>query len=85
MPKSVLCTFSKLIFIIFTPHTHTYSVHDCGVADLARPDSGSIDYTTTTFNSVATFSCQSDLVLSGVTKRVCGFDGWSNINPFCGR
>ncbi len=38
---------------------------------LARLDSGSIVYTTTTF--------------SGATERVCGFDGWSGENPFCGR
>ena len=57
-----------------TPHIQSTIVVLC-LADLARPDSGSIDFTTSILWLL--FSCQSNFMLSGVTERVSGFNGWS--------
>ena len=59
-----------------------FIVVDCGVLD--SPENGLISFTSTTFASVATYTCFEDFELIGVTQRVCQLDGsWSGQEPIC--
>ncbi len=60
-------------------------VHDCGPDDIVRPANGRlVDITTTTFGSVATFSCMDGFNLMGDQERRCELEGWTGSNPTCG-
>lgn len=49
------------------------------------PMFGSLNFDSTTFGSVVTYSCQAGYVLEGDETRVCEEDGqWSGDNPSCG-
>ncbi len=57
---------------------------DCG--DLDDPAYGDVDFTTTTFRSKATYSCNEGFFLVGVKTRVCQSNGkWSGDAPVCKR
>ena len=60
-------------------------VVDCG--GLTNPDNGMVDTPQgTTFNEVATYSCNSPYTLNGGMTRTCQADGtWSGSAPGCGR
>ncbi len=71
--------YSK-VDILFLPHAAV----DCG--DLEDPDNGDVDFSSTIFKSVATYSCDTGFILVGVTTRVCQADGkWSGDAPTCER
>ena len=58
---------------------------DCGA--LTNPDNGRVDTPQgTTFNQVATYSCNSGYELVGNITRACQADGmWSGSEPICGK
>ena len=57
------------------------TVVDCGVTTLPL---GQVSVTSTTFGSVATYSCATGYDLSGPDTRVCQDDGtWSGIELTC--
>ena len=57
-------------------------VVDCGT--LTAPTNGTISFTTTTFGSTATYSCNTGYTLSGGSIRTCQSDGtWSGSVPTC--
>ncbi len=59
-------------------------VFDCGTEGLSRPENGRpVDITTTTFGSVATFSCMDGFILVGNEERRCELAGWTGSNPTC--
>jgi len=62
---------------------HPFSaVVDCGT--LTDPLNGEVIFTTTTFMSTATYSCNSGYILSGSTTRTCEASGtWSDTAPTC--
>ena len=52
---------------------------------LTDPDNGAVSLSGTTYNSVATYSCDSDYVLMGDNTRRCLDTGlWSGSTPTCG-
>ena len=75
-----LCT---LVFIK-SFHIHFPAV-DCGSLD--NPTNGIVDTTSgTTFNNMATYSCDGGYEVSGNLSRICGSDGlWSPDPPTCTR
>ncbi len=60
-----------------------YPVIDCG--SLANPVNGQVMVTNTTYNSIATYSCNTGyLEVGGTTSRSCQDDGnWSASAPTC--
>ena len=70
---------SKLLTLI----SHQNHPVDCG--PLTNPDNGQVDTPQgTTFNQVATYSCNNGYLLVGNMTRVCQVDGrWSGTDPFC--
>ncbi len=57
---------------------------DCG--RLRDPRYGDVDFSTTTFESKATYSCNKGFILVGVKTRVCQANGkWSGDMPVCKR
>ena len=58
------------------------SVVDCG--PLTNPRNGGVSFSSTTFNSRATYTCDRGFVLSGQSVRTCQSDGeWSGRAPEC--
>ena len=57
---------------------------DCGV--LSNPSNGMVTAFSTTFMSVANYSCNHGYLLMGVTSRTCQADAtWSDDEPTCER
>ena len=57
---------------------------DCG--GLTNPENGAVSLSGTTYNSVATYSCDSGYVLMGDDMRTCLDTGsWSGSAPTCGK
>ncbi len=55
---------------------------DCG--SLSGPDNGDVVFSSTTFRSIARYSCESGFGLVGVTVRTCEANGeWSGTAPTC--
>ena len=55
---------------------------DCG--DLFDPTNGGVSVTSTTFNSTATYTCDSGYNLVGDTARTClATASWSSFEPSC--
>lgn len=57
---------------------------DCGLLDV--PTNGSVTYSNsaTTYEEVATFSCDPGFSLVGPLKRTCNDDGsWGDSSPIC--
>ncbi len=53
---------------------------------LSNPIDGMVALTTTTFESTATYSCNTGYTLTGGSTRMCGADGeWTPIAPICNR
>ncbi len=66
----------KLIIILYT------AVVDCGV--LTDPTNGMVDTPTTTFGSMATYSCNPGYQMTGLMMRTCTASGWSTgDDPVC--
>ena len=62
----------------------SYTVVDCGNGTLNNPTDGQVSFTTTTFSSTATYSCNTGYNLQGVATRTCQADGiWSDSEPTC--
>ena len=58
------------------------SAVDCG--PLNNPTNGQVMLPATTFNHVATYSCNSGYTLNGAQTRTCQASGmWSNAEPTC--
>ena len=58
------------------------TVVDCG--SLPRPANGAVSLTNTTYNSVATYSCNDGYNLMGDATRTCLASGsWSGTAPTC--
>ena len=64
-------------------YTYMYTVVDCG--QLPAPASGQVDTSpSTTYNSMAAYSCDSGYMLSEETSRACQANGtWSGSQPEC--
>ena len=64
---------------------HTFSLLtavDCGT--LSDPANGTVSFSTTTYNSVATYSCNTGHTLTGDDMRTCLDSGsWSGSEPTC--
>ena len=59
-----------------------YSAVNCSSLD--APDNGDVMVGMTTFESVATYSCDPSFRLIGVTTRTCQLNGsWSGEIPVC--
>ena len=57
------------------------TVVDCGT--LSDPVNGQVSFSSTTYNSVATYTCSIG-ILQGDSSRICQADGsWSGSEPFC--
>ena len=57
-------------------------VVDCG--PLFAPDNGRVEFSSTFFGSVATYSCSFDFKLIGTASRTCQKNGfWSRDEPLC--
>ena len=55
---------------------------DC--PSLTAPTNGDVSYTTTTYQSVATYTCNLGYTLNGDATQNCGADGtWSGSEPTC--
>ena len=55
---------------------------DCG--DPGRPVNGIVNFSNTTKESIANYSCNEGYTLVGATKRICQSNGsWSDIMPSC--
>ena len=55
---------------------------DCG--DIGDPQNGVVLFSSTTYNSVANFSCNTGYNLTGDTSRTCLSTGvWSGSEPNC--
>ena len=53
---------------------------------LNNPDNGVVEFTSTIFGSIATYTCNEGFVLNGNKKRECTVTGkWSGIEPSCYR
>ncbi len=64
--------------------TFSFTAVDCGV--LSNPANGMVDVSTTTFGSIANYTCNPGYVITGVNNRSCGSDKeWSDIPPNCER
>ncbi len=60
------------------------TVKDCGPLDVPSHGQVNLGTGTTTFNSLAYYSCDSCSIIDGVSTRVCGSDGqWSPPAPTC--
>ena len=58
------------------------SVIDCG--DLEDPPNGTVSFSTTTYNSVANYSCITGYALTGNSSRTClDLGTWSDSQPTC--
>lgn len=67
--------------LIFTIHI---LVVDCG--DLDPPANGDVEFSETTFESEANYSCDLNYRLEGPDRRECMENGeWSNGEPICER
>lgn len=54
----------------------------CG--PLGDPQNGAVTVTSSTFGSVAIYSCDAGFQLVGATQRTCQADGfWSSSEPLC--
>ena len=57
---------------------------DCGL--LTDPENGEVSFSTATYSSVATYSCDSGYALIGDNMRTCLDTGlWSGSAPTCGK
>ena len=57
---------------------------NCGTP--SELDNGAVTFTSTTFQSQATFTCDSGYSLEGSSSRTCQSDGtWSGQTPVCNR
>ena len=55
---------------------------DCG--SLGNPGNGVVSFTNSTYNSVATYSCNTGYTLTGDDTRTCQSSGlWSGSEPTC--
>ena len=62
----------------------THAVVVCGM--LSNPQNGSVSVPSQQFGSVATYSCETGLVIEGNSSRQCESDGnWSGEMPTCVR
>ena len=60
----------------------TSTVVDCGLMD--NPGNGVVSFTATTYNSVATYSCNTGYTLTGDDTRTCQSSSlWSGSEPTC--
>ena len=60
------------------------SLIDCGT--LPNPDNGGVSYSNgvTTYQEVATFTCDAGYILTGVVTRTCLASGnWDGSSPVC--
>ena len=61
---------------------HSPTVVDC--LSLPDPSNGAVMFNTTTFESTATYSCDSGYSRNGSETRMCGSDGmWTPVAPTC--
>ena len=64
---------------------NSYIAVDCGNPDPSDPN-GSLDVSSTTLGSEATYSCNPGFTLVGTEVAVCQADGqWSSQAPVCER
>lgn len=57
---------------------------DCGPLDAPAHGQVNLNTGTTTFNSLASYRCNSCSIIDGVSTRVCGVNGeWSPRAPTC--
>ena len=69
--------------LIFYMHSMIAAIN-CGSP--SEPDNGAVTFTSTTFQSQATFTCDSGYSLEGSSSRTCQSDGtWSGQAPVCNR
>ena len=74
----LLSTHDQIHPSLFSPH----AVVDCGALD--NPENEVVLSTDTTYNSVATYSCNAGYTLTGDDMRTCQSSGvWSGSKPTC--
>ena len=56
---------------------------DCG--DPGTPTNGQRSLSSTTYNSVVTYTCDVGYTLQGANSRTCQLDGWTGSLPQCQR
>ena len=67
---------------LITHNTFITAVVDCGA--LGDPANGQVEYTATTFGSVAEYTCGSGCDPVGDSTRTCTVEGtWSGSTPQC--
>ena len=76
-----------LVFIAITFVVHaflSFLAVDCG--DPGTPTNGQRTLSSTTYNSVVTYTCNAGYTLEGSNSRTCQFTGqWSGSVPQCNR
>ena len=86
IPEEPTCP-RKLIVFASDHNDHgtlslSHSAVDCG--PLNNPTNGQVMVPATTFNNMATYSCNSGYTLNGAQTRTCQASGvWSNAEPTC--
>ena len=84
-PASPSCQRKILMFGVYTNRLQCITVIDCG--SLNDPDNGRVDTSNgTTFESIATYTCDTGYTLSGSQSRTCELrvDGhWTTQSPSC--
>ena len=73
------------LYIVSTPTTSSslsFLVTDCG--DPGTPSNGQRSHSSTTYNSVVTYTCDVGYTLQGSNSRTCQFSGlWNGSVPQC--
>ena len=84
MPPPLPSFLSNEVLVYWYLHFLSLVV-DCGSLD--NPLNGAVDISQgTTYNAMATYSCNSPYTLNGDMTRTCQADGdWSGGEPTCGR
>ena len=80
-----MTSFFSIIWLVCYKHTfHVHTVVDCG--DLDDPINGQVSLSGTTFESIATYTCDPGFTLTRGVERTCRENGqWSGNEPFCGK
>ena len=86
----VFSTFSTsyLTLARYSPFCPSFPiVFDCGspVDEMFDTETGNALFSTQTFGSVATFTCNSGYMLQGSAIRTCVLGGWTGTPPSCGK
>ena len=81
-----LVNVSYHIIMLIFDYSPSVSVTVVNCGFLTNPSNGAVSTSSgTTFNQVATYSCDSGYMISGAATRTCQITGWSLAPPTCPR